>query len=385
MKRCNSDRPHRQDDHKINWLAWICSILGALLLLQSSVDAQSCPGTGNCFFANGTVGCEDSACCQTVCDLDPFCCNVEWDSLCGRLAAELCNGGGAGCAPACAGVKDNIECQFGSEPYLNRRPVGRIQRFGNEWCSAWIIAYPNLVITNEHCLAAGIDGLTVEFNYECDSCDGSGNPKMTESYAVTSVVTANPDLDYAILTVEGNPAETWGVAPVSASLPNVGDQIYEIHHGEGDVKGYGEGFVTAVDIPGDCAVSPPRAIAVNVIATGGASGSPVFDADNHRVIAICHCGPNCGPGFAIPLAYILPDAQAAIFAAGGALSLINACHQANGDMNGDLVVNGADIDVFVNMLNGGSDLSICPGDFDQNGVIDSFDVAEITNRLINSD
>jgi predicted outer membrane repeat protein len=49
------------------------------------------PDNGNCCFANGTPGCEDAACCNAVCGADPFCCDVEWDGFCAEQAAGLCD------------------------------------------------------------------------------------------------------------------------------------------------------------------------------------------------------------------------------------------------------------------------------------------------------
>ncbi len=56
------------------------------------------PGNGDCFVANGTPGCEDVECCETVCANDPFCCGAPdtagnpgfWDELCAEDAAFLC-------------------------------------------------------------------------------------------------------------------------------------------------------------------------------------------------------------------------------------------------------------------------------------------------------
>jgi hypothetical protein len=45
---------------------------------------------GNCYAANGSPGCNDFLCCQTVCEIDAFCCHVEWDEVCAQQAASLC-------------------------------------------------------------------------------------------------------------------------------------------------------------------------------------------------------------------------------------------------------------------------------------------------------
>jgi hypothetical protein len=41
-----------------------------------------CPGDGSCCEANDTAGCDNEECCDSVCQLDPFCCDVSWDNIC---------------------------------------------------------------------------------------------------------------------------------------------------------------------------------------------------------------------------------------------------------------------------------------------------------------
>ncbi len=365
------------------------SVLVIATATITSTDARGqCPGSGECLFDNGTPGCNDAACCNLVCNEDPFCCNNQWDALCGQLAAQICFGGSGGCEPGCGGAKDNVECVVGTPQFDNRLPVGRILRFGGEWCTAWIVAEPNIVMTNQHCIAGGIQGMTVEFNYECTSC-GGGTSKPVDTYDVTTLLGSNAGLDFALLQLSGNPAATWGVATVDPSPPSVGQPLYEIHHAgnfqgsEGNVKGYGEGNVTTVNIPGDCNVSPPVAIAVDLIATGGASGSPIFDANNHSVVAICHCGPSCGPGFAVPMSSIIPLATPIITNAGGTLSILAACPGATGDVNDDGAVDGDDIQFFVNAaLGSGSSAEVCASDFSSNGSVGIEDVPAMITALM---
>lgn len=66
----------------------------------------------------GGPGCTDQDCCAIVCGVDPFCCDVAWDSICVNEANDLC-GGGAYCFPlptnnACA---DRIPIFDGVTPY----------------------------------------------------------------------------------------------------------------------------------------------------------------------------------------------------------------------------------------------------------------------------
>lgn len=57
--------------------------------------------SGNCFVANGTPGCNSSACCTEVCLSDPVCCETGWDNLCATGAAILCAGCGDAEAESC--------------------------------------------------------------------------------------------------------------------------------------------------------------------------------------------------------------------------------------------------------------------------------------------
>jgi hypothetical protein len=53
---------------------------------------NSCGGsaTGSCYVAHDHPHCNDTACCDTVCALDAFCCNTQWDSICVNEALDLC-------------------------------------------------------------------------------------------------------------------------------------------------------------------------------------------------------------------------------------------------------------------------------------------------------
>ncbi len=50
----------------------------------------ACPGKGPCFEPNDTPSCEDGACCEIVCSIDPFCCAVVWDQICVDEALVVC-------------------------------------------------------------------------------------------------------------------------------------------------------------------------------------------------------------------------------------------------------------------------------------------------------
>ncbi|MGB0714772.1 MAG: proprotein convertase P-domain-containing protein [Phycisphaerae bacterium] len=69
-----------------------------ITLSEECVGVCGAPGSGDCLTATGSPGCEDTACCEEICGLDPFCCDTEWDQLCADAAATspTCTGGGGG-------------------------------------------------------------------------------------------------------------------------------------------------------------------------------------------------------------------------------------------------------------------------------------------------
>lgn len=60
--------------------------------------------TGSCLYQNYSPFCEDAACCQLVCGWDAFCCENRWDTLCARLATQVCDIAGKG---VCGSVGPN--------------------------------------------------------------------------------------------------------------------------------------------------------------------------------------------------------------------------------------------------------------------------------------
>ena len=54
---------------------------------------------GGCFDAHDTAGCSNGDCCNLVCDLEPFCCLVQWDQLCVNIASDECDIDDLGATP----------------------------------------------------------------------------------------------------------------------------------------------------------------------------------------------------------------------------------------------------------------------------------------------
>jgi len=68
--------------------------------LTIGCNAETCAaGSGDCFAAHTSPGCGDATCCAETCDLDQFCCDVTWDQTCAGEAQGICTGSFAACAP----------------------------------------------------------------------------------------------------------------------------------------------------------------------------------------------------------------------------------------------------------------------------------------------
>jgi hypothetical protein len=72
-------------------VSWDHACAGAAASLCAVCQAAGgCPGPGDCFVPHATPGCQDAACCQTVCGFNPFCCEVTWDFTCVQIAHAWC-------------------------------------------------------------------------------------------------------------------------------------------------------------------------------------------------------------------------------------------------------------------------------------------------------
>lgn len=82
------------------------------------------PGAGPCCDDHGTPGCSMLTCCEAVCALDPFCCDIAWDKLCvdGAELSLACSPGKGGCfnvpvkghccVPNDSAGCDDVPCEF---------------------------------------------------------------------------------------------------------------------------------------------------------------------------------------------------------------------------------------------------------------------------------
>jgi hypothetical protein len=72
---------------------------------------------GDCFSTSIPIipGCDDPSCCAAVCQADPFCCNFGWDSVCVEYANLFCGDKPPACGHSAAG--DCFQAHF--TPFCN--------------------------------------------------------------------------------------------------------------------------------------------------------------------------------------------------------------------------------------------------------------------------
>ncbi len=73
------------------WGANLPASLDDRVVATSGPSGYACtPTSGDCCTANGTAGCQNVPCCETVCATDPHCCNTFWDETCRQRAQVEC-------------------------------------------------------------------------------------------------------------------------------------------------------------------------------------------------------------------------------------------------------------------------------------------------------
>ncbi|MFO0874911.1 MAG: S8 family serine peptidase [Phycisphaerales bacterium] len=79
-------------------------------VLQTAFEPE-CGAGGNCYDSNGGPGCSVQSCCYTVCTADSYCCNVTWDGICANEAIDFCTSCGSPGAGACFASHGGGGCQ----------------------------------------------------------------------------------------------------------------------------------------------------------------------------------------------------------------------------------------------------------------------------------
>jgi V8-like Glu-specific endopeptidase len=161
----------------------------------------------------------------------------------------------------------------------NKTSVGAMEN-GNtatssKYCSGTLIG-TNVFITAGHCTDSTTVGDYVAFNYERRA--GSTTLLTQSHFKILQVIEDGlSGIDYSILRLEGSPGDTFGVLPLRASNPRVGEAISIIGHPSGKPKMVEGGTVKAVN--------GRQATYSNLDTLPGNSGSSILDA-NGNIVAI---------------------------------------------------------------------------------------------------
>jgi hypothetical protein len=137
----------------------------------------------DCNVSNPTPGCNDQACCEAVCAIDPFCCDVAWDGICADEAAAICNQ-----APC------DVICPPGATPE-NEANCGIPEDTVNGGCNSIPPVFSPIACGETYCGTAAFDGATRDTDwYEV---------VLTQATQVTWTVEAESMLSWALLKTAG--------------------------------------------------------------------------------------------------------------------------------------------------------------------------------------
>lgn len=173
------------------------------------------------------------------------------------------------------------------------QPVGRLRTTtdrGASGCTAFLISTRHM-ITNEHCVGERywnrdtkewMPRQILSVTLEMGVVDPNDQTSV-ETFAVQMPpLEMDEALDYAILSIVGNPADTYGFLSISAETPRFKTPLWIIGHPKLKVQQISRLHCRVIKHP-----RPHRRRLHHTCPTeGGNSGSPVFDASTGNVIAI---------------------------------------------------------------------------------------------------
>jgi len=202
------------------------------------------------------------------------------------------------------------KCYRETEPeiYDKARAVARLLIPGST-CTGWLIGCEGHIITNYQCIPDSNTALNTDYEFMAEGatcqtdCDpGSDCPGIVEATEGT-LVQSNWMLNYALIKLPVNLPYTYGYLQLRESGPVTNERIYIPQHPLGWGKRVAVFSDHASDASGFCEVfslfgqpctggAGDWDVSYYCETRGASYGAPVLAYDDHRVVALHHCG-NC--------------------------------------------------------------------------------------------
>jgi len=169
-------------------------------------------------------------------------------------------------------------------------PVGRLDLLidlGGEQvtstCTAWVIS-PSFIMTNYHCVP-GHDGEILAAQLVMNYLTTGQPQDEIDFYEVGIVpVEADPDLDYAVVEVGGDPTARYGQVNLDARDPVEGEELFIIHHPAGKPK-----KITRRNCR-NARIAEDGDFHHYCDTLGGSSGSPIFSDNDLSLVGLHYAG-----------------------------------------------------------------------------------------------
>jgi hypothetical protein len=148
-------------------------------------------------------------------------------------------------------------------------------------CTAWLVSDEDLM-TTDYCvprLGAGAQRLVLRLGFL------SPQASPLEYVVDPRPIEQDPELGYAILRVEGNPAERFGVLRLDTRDPEPGEGLFVLHHSLGKPLALARGnacYVTTAQIDSE------RNFGYTCNTHEGSGGAPVIAVSDLRILGLHH-------------------------------------------------------------------------------------------------
>jgi lysyl endopeptidase len=195
--------------------------------------------------------------------------------------------------------RKNALC-YSAEKQAAGDAVGRMLfQSGGAWylCTGSLVSQNGHFLTNNHCIEDqyGASSMEVWWRYQASSCAGTDS-NYEYSTTGSTFLTTDANLDFTLLKLtDASPSQRYGYLQIANRLPVTGETIWIPQHGGGTIKRFAvesdmdAGGIATVVIDSIKGNIPNSDIGYYADTEGGASGSPVLDANN-KILALHHFG-----------------------------------------------------------------------------------------------